>query len=98
MFSFHLGIRSVGGRREPIFGLVVVAGKEIRNAAESNIAVIQPIVNYEPKRDEVTGGWNKLRNEEFHNLYFLPNIMRIMADHGSRARMVGSNPTQGMDV
>jgi hypothetical protein len=23
---------------------------------------------YGPKRDEVTGGWRKLRNEEFHNL------------------------------
>jgi hypothetical protein len=23
-----------------------------------------------PKRDEVTGEWKKLRNEELHNLYF----------------------------
>jgi hypothetical protein len=23
-----------------------------------------------PKTDEVTGGWRKLYNEEFHNLYF----------------------------
>jgi hypothetical protein len=22
-----------------------------------------------PKRDEVTGGWRKLHNEELHNLY-----------------------------
>jgi hypothetical protein len=22
-----------------------------------------------PKRDEVTGGWRELRNEELHNLY-----------------------------
>jgi hypothetical protein len=22
-----------------------------------------------PKRDEVTGGWRKLHNEEWHNLY-----------------------------
>jgi hypothetical protein len=22
-----------------------------------------------PKRDEVTGGWRKLQNEELHNLY-----------------------------
>jgi hypothetical protein len=29
-----------------------------------------------PKRDEVTGGWRKLYNEELHNLYSLPNIMR----------------------
>jgi hypothetical protein len=28
------------------------------------------------KRDEVTGGWSKLHNEELHNLYFSPNIIR----------------------
>jgi hypothetical protein len=31
-----------------------------------------------PKRDEVTGGWRKLHNEELHNLYSLPNIIRII--------------------
>jgi hypothetical protein len=31
-----------------------------------------------PKRDEVTGGWRKLHNEELHNLYFLPNISRMI--------------------
>jgi hypothetical protein len=29
-----------------------------------------------PKRDEVTGGWRKLRNEELHDLYSLPRIIR----------------------
>jgi hypothetical protein len=24
---------------------------------------------FEPKRDEVTGGWRKIHNEELHNLY-----------------------------
>jgi hypothetical protein len=28
-----------------------------------------------PKRDEVTGGWRKLHNEELHNLYSSPNII-----------------------
>jgi hypothetical protein len=32
----------------------------------------------EPKRDEVTGGWRKLNSEELHNLYSLPNIIRII--------------------
>jgi hypothetical protein len=27
-----------------------------------------------PKRDDVTGEWRKLHNEEFHNLYSSPNI------------------------
>jgi hypothetical protein len=29
------------------------------------------------KRDEVVGGWRKLHNEELHNLYSLPNIIRM---------------------
>jgi hypothetical protein len=29
------------------------------------------------KRDEVTGGWRKLHNEELHNLYTLPSILRM---------------------
>jgi hypothetical protein len=30
-----------------------------------------------PKRDDVTGDWRKLDNEELHNLYCLPNIIRM---------------------
>jgi hypothetical protein len=31
-----------------------------------------------PKRDGVTGGWRKLHNEELHNLYFSPSIIRVI--------------------
>jgi hypothetical protein len=31
-----------------------------------------------PKRDEVTGGWRKLHNEELQNLYFPPSIIRMI--------------------
>jgi hypothetical protein len=31
-----------------------------------------------PKRDEVTGEWKKLHNEELHDLYSSPSIIRIM--------------------
>jgi hypothetical protein len=31
-----------------------------------------------PKRDEATGGWRKLHNEELHNLYSSPSIIRMM--------------------
>jgi hypothetical protein len=31
-----------------------------------------------PKRDEVTGGWRKLHNEEMHGLYSSPSIIRVM--------------------
>jgi hypothetical protein len=31
-----------------------------------------------PKRDEVTGEWRKLHNEELGDLYSLPNIVRVV--------------------
>jgi hypothetical protein len=31
-----------------------------------------------PKRDEATGEWRKLHNEELHVLYTSPSIIRIM--------------------
>jgi hypothetical protein len=31
-----------------------------------------------PKRNEVTGGWRKLHNEELHDLYSPPSVIRIM--------------------
>jgi hypothetical protein len=42
---------------------------------------------FEPKRDEVTGGWRKLHNEELHNLYSSPNIIRMIKSR--RMRWVG---------
>jgi hypothetical protein len=30
---------------------------------------------FEPKREEVAGGWKRLHNEELHNLYASPDII-----------------------
>jgi len=38
---------------------------------------------FEPKRDEVTGEWRKLHNEEL-NLYSLPNIVRVVKSRRMR--------------
>jgi hypothetical protein len=40
-----------------------------------------------PKRDEVTGKWRKLHNEELHDLYSSPSIIRIV--NSGRMRLVG---------
>jgi hypothetical protein len=37
-----------------------------------------------PKRDEVTGDWRKLYNEELHNLYYSPNVIRLIKSMGMR--------------
>jgi len=39
-----------------------------------------------PKRDEVTGEWRILHNEELWNLYSLPNIVQVVK---SRMRWAG---------
>jgi hypothetical protein len=36
------------------------------------------------KRDGVTGGWRKLHNEELHNLYSSPSIIRIIKSRRMR--------------
>jgi hypothetical protein len=33
---------------------------------------------FSPKRNEVTGDWRKLHNEELHNLYSSPNLIRMI--------------------
>ena len=33
---------------------------------------------FEAKKDEVTGDWGKLHNEELNFVYFSPNIIRVI--------------------
>jgi hypothetical protein len=37
-----------------------------------------------PKRDKVAGGWRRLHNEELHNLYASPNVMRVIKSRRMR--------------
>ena len=37
-----------------------------------------------PKRDEVTGEWRKLHIEELNDLYFSPNIFRVIKSRRMR--------------
>jgi hypothetical protein len=37
-----------------------------------------------PKRDGVRGGWRKLHNEELHNMYYSPSIIRIIKSRRMR--------------
>jgi hypothetical protein len=32
---------------------------------------------FRPERDEATGGWGKLHNDQLHNLFFSPDIIRL---------------------
>ena len=48
-----------------------------------------------PKRDELTGEWRKLRNEELNDLYSLPNIVRVVKSR--RMRSVGHVAHMGED-
>jgi hypothetical protein len=46
-----------------------------------------------PKRDEVTGYWRKLHNDELHNLYSSPDIIRMIKSR--RMRWVGDVARMG---
>jgi hypothetical protein len=50
---------------------------------------------FRPKRDGVTGGRRKLHNEELHNLYSSPSIIRIIKS--SRMRWAGHVARMGED-
>jgi hypothetical protein len=39
---------------------------------------------FRPKRDKVTEGWRKLHNEELHNFYSSPNIIRMIKSRRMR--------------
>jgi hypothetical protein len=49
---------------------------------ERRLRVLRTV--FGPKRDEVTGEWRKLCNEELNDLYSLPNIVRVVKSRRMR--------------
>jgi hypothetical protein len=39
---------------------------------------------FEPKKDEVMGGWRKLHNEQLHNVYASPSMIRMIKSRSMR--------------
>jgi hypothetical protein len=50
--------------------------KEERRLRVFENSVLRRILG--PKRDDVTGKWTKLHNEELNGLYSVPNIVRVI--------------------
>jgi hypothetical protein len=51
------------------------------------------------RRDEVTGDWRKLRNEDLHNLYSSPDIIKKIKSRRMKcARHVARMGRRGMRV
>jgi hypothetical protein len=52
-----------------------------------------------PKRDDVTGDWRKLHNEELHDLYSSPDIIRKIKSRRMRwARHVARMGRRGIHI
>jgi hypothetical protein len=56
--------------------------REERKLRVSESMVLRRI--FGPRRDEVTGEWRRLYNKELNDLYFSPNIVRVIKSRRMR--------------
>jgi hypothetical protein len=73
-----------------IYKTVVLYGCETWSLTEREVHKLRVFENrvlrriFRPKWDGVTGAWRKLQNDELHNLYSSPSIIRIIKSKGMR--------------
>ena len=72
----------------------------LRSVLSNTVAVkVQKVLNivlFGPRRDEVTGDWRKLHNEELNDLYSSPNIVRVIKSR--RMRWAGHVARMGEEM
>jgi hypothetical protein len=81
MFDIYMGSPYFEG----LFLCPYVSLSSISSVSEPVDRALRKI--FGPKRDEVIGGWRKLDNEELHNLYCSPSIIRMIKSR--RIRLAG---------
>jgi hypothetical protein len=60
---------------------------------ERRLRVLRRIFGF--KRDEVTGEWRKIQNEELHDLYSSPTIVRVGASYNKNGRRIPKKVLNG---
>jgi hypothetical protein len=56
--------------------VILKKGHRLRVFDNMVLTVLRNI--FGPKRDAIIGGWRNLNNEKLHNLYFSPDIIRMI--------------------
>ena len=78
---------------QKIFCMIIHINREERRLRVFENRVLRKV--FGPKRDEVSGEWRKLHNEELNDLYSLPNIVRVVKSR--RMRWAGHAARMGED-